>query len=65
MQGRAADEHQQRTEPAQKDLRQGFEPSYRRNVLRWIETAKQTATRAGRIEKTATLAALGQKVPQL
>ncbi len=41
-----------------------FAPSHRRNVLRWIAAAKQPATRAARIEKTASLAAQGRKVPQ-
>jgi uncharacterized protein YdeI (YjbR/CyaY-like superfamily) len=50
--------------PAQAHF-EAFAPSYRRNVLRWIAAAKQDATRSGRIERTATLAALGQKVPQL
>jgi uncharacterized protein YdeI (YjbR/CyaY-like superfamily) len=50
--------------PAQAHF-EAFAPSYRRNVLRWIDAAKQDATRSGRIERTATLAALGQKVPQL
>jgi len=38
-------------------------PSYRRNVLRWIETAKRPETRTKRIKTVATAAALGQKVP--
>ncbi len=42
-----------------------FSPSSRRNMLRWIAGAKQPATRAKRIELTATLAAKGEKVPQM
>lgn len=38
-------------------------PSYRRNVLRWIETAKKPETRAKRIDVVAKAAALGEKVP--
>jgi len=40
-------------------------PSYRRNVLRWIEIAKRPETRAHRIEALATLTAKGEKVPQM
>jgi uncharacterized protein YdeI (YjbR/CyaY-like superfamily) len=43
----------------------GFAPSYRRNVLSWIAKAKASETRAKRIAQAATLAAHGQKVPQL
>jgi uncharacterized protein YdeI (YjbR/CyaY-like superfamily) len=42
----------------------GFALSHRRNVLRWIAAAVRPATRAARIEKAASLAAEGQKVPQ-
>jgi uncharacterized protein YdeI (YjbR/CyaY-like superfamily) len=42
-----------------------FAPSHRRNVLRWIASAKQQVTRARRIEVTADMAASGSKVPQL
>lgn len=42
-----------------------FSPSSRRNMLRWIAGAKQPATRAKRIGLTATLAAKGEKVPQM
>jgi len=42
-----------------------FSPSSRRNVLRWIKLAKKPATRAKRIEKTATLAEQNKKVPQM
>ena len=38
-------------------------PSDRRNVLRWIETAKKPETRAKRIDVVAKAAALGEKVP--
>lgn len=39
-------------------------PSYRRNVLRWIATAKREETRLKRIDEVATRAARGEKVPQ-
>jgi uncharacterized protein YdeI (YjbR/CyaY-like superfamily) len=42
-----------------------FAPSHRRNVLRWIASAKRPATRTARVERTVALAALGQRVPQL
>lgn len=38
-------------------------PSYRRNVLRWIASAKTAPTRAKRITSVADHAARGQKVP--
>ncbi|MEM1333210.1 MAG: YdeI/OmpD-associated family protein [Actinomycetota bacterium] len=38
-------------------------PSYRRNVLRWLATAKRPATRAGRVSTIAEHAARGEKVP--
>jgi uncharacterized protein YdeI (YjbR/CyaY-like superfamily) len=41
-----------------------FAPSHRRNVLRWIAVAKQSGTRARRIETAVILAAEGKKVPQ-
>jgi uncharacterized protein YdeI (YjbR/CyaY-like superfamily) len=40
-------------------------PSYRRNVLRWIDGAKRPETRAKRIETTVNLSASGEKVPQM
>ncbi len=58
------------------DLRQALEtrgatawwrsaaPSYRRNVLRWIATAKRPETRRARIETVTSAAARGEKVPQ-
>ena len=42
-----------------------FSPSSRRNVLRWIASAKRLDTRAKRVELTAMLAAKGEKVPQM
>jgi uncharacterized protein YdeI (YjbR/CyaY-like superfamily) len=39
-------------------------PSYRRNVLRWIASAKQAETRNKRIYKVASLSSQDQKVPQ-
>lgn len=41
----------------------GASPSYRRNVLRWIETAKKPQTRAKRIDVVAEAASRGAKVP--
>ncbi|MEO0861662.1 MAG: YdeI/OmpD-associated family protein [Pseudomonadota bacterium] len=41
----------------------GAAPSYRRNVLRWIATAKTAPTRAKRIGVIAAHAAQGRKVP--
>jgi uncharacterized protein YdeI (YjbR/CyaY-like superfamily) len=38
-------------------------PSYRRNVLRWIASAKREPTRAKRIETVASHAARSEKVP--
>ena len=40
-------------------------PSYRRNVLRWISSAKQEATRQKRIELTVSFSARDEKVPQM
>jgi uncharacterized protein YdeI (YjbR/CyaY-like superfamily) len=41
-----------------------FAPSYRRNVLRWLETAKTTPTRTKRINIITTRSSNGEKVPQ-
>lgn len=40
-------------------------PSYRRNVLRWIKTAKTAPTRDKRIAITVDHAGRGEKVPQM
>jgi uncharacterized protein YdeI (YjbR/CyaY-like superfamily) len=40
-------------------------PSYRRNVLRWLHTAKRPETRATRITKIVESGTHGQKLPQL
>lgn len=42
----------------------GFAPSHRRNVLRWIAGAKTAPTRAKRIATVAGLAQQGKRVPQ-
>lgn len=42
----------------------GFAPSYIRNVLRWLNLAKTTATREKRLKEIAARAARGEKVPQ-
>lgn len=39
-------------------------PSYRRNVLRWMASAKTEPTRAKRIAEIANRSAKGEKVPQ-
>lgn len=43
---------------------QAAAPSYRRNVLRWIASAKRPETRRARVETVATAAGKRQKVPQ-
>ena len=50
--------------PRAHDHFSAFAPSHRRNVLRWLASAKQPATRAARIEKIARLAAEASRVPQ-
>jgi uncharacterized protein YdeI (YjbR/CyaY-like superfamily) len=40
-------------------------PSYRRNVLRWINSAKRPETRTARIAKTLEFSAAGNKLPQM
>jgi uncharacterized protein YdeI (YjbR/CyaY-like superfamily) len=40
-------------------------PSYRRNVLRWLHTAKQAQTRAARIDRIVEISARSEKIPQL
>lgn len=40
-------------------------PSYRRNVLRWLHSAKRAETRAARIAQIVDLSAQLKKVPQL
>lgn len=39
-------------------------PSYRRNVLRWMASAKTEPTRAKRVAEIAARAAKGESVPQ-
>lgn len=41
----------------------GAAPSYRRNVLRWVASARRPATRAKRIDVIVEHAAQGEKVP--
>jgi uncharacterized protein YdeI (YjbR/CyaY-like superfamily) len=43
----------------------GSAPSYRRNVLRWIASAKTPATRATRLAQTVEHAARGAKISQM
>ena len=40
-------------------------PSYRRNVLRWLHSAKRPETRAARIAKIVESAARSEKLPQM
>jgi uncharacterized protein YdeI (YjbR/CyaY-like superfamily) len=40
-------------------------PSYRRNVLRWLHTAKRPETRSARIAKIVEACAGAKKIPQL
>lgn len=40
-------------------------PSYRRNVLRWIHSAKKTETREARVTKTVEFSSRGEKLPQM
>jgi uncharacterized protein YdeI (YjbR/CyaY-like superfamily) len=40
-------------------------PSYRRNVLRWIKSAKTQTTRNKRIETTVDQSARGMRIPQM
>jgi uncharacterized protein YdeI (YjbR/CyaY-like superfamily) len=40
-------------------------PSYRRNVLRWLHTAKRDETRSARIAKIVEACASAKKIPQL
>lgn len=42
-----------------------FAPSKRRNILRWIKSAKTETTRAKRIATVASLAAVGQTPPHM
>lgn len=44
---------------------EGFAPSYCRNVLRWLASAKRTETRAKRIAELTSLSAANQKRPQM
>ena len=49
--------------PGAADYFEAFPDASKRNILRWIKLAKQPATRAKRIEKTAILAAQNMKIP--
>jgi len=53
------------TEPAAYDYFSSSAVSYRRNVLRWIKTAKKPETRANRIQATVDLSAKQEKIPHL
>jgi len=49
--------------PPARDSFDAFAPSTQRFILRWIKLAKTAKTRAARIEKTAKLAQIGEKIP--
>ena len=38
-------------------------PSYRRNILRWLKSAKRSATRQKRLDKIAEYCSRGEKIP--
>jgi uncharacterized protein YdeI (YjbR/CyaY-like superfamily) len=40
-------------------------PSYRRNVLRWLATAKRPETRQKRVDQIVAVSAKGEKIPQM
>ncbi|MEL6798534.1 MAG: YdeI/OmpD-associated family protein [Pseudomonadota bacterium] len=44
---------------------EGYAPSYRRNVLRWIKLAKTPGTRAKRVAEAAAATSDGRKIPQM
>ena len=44
---------------------EAFAPSYRRNVLRWIASAKRPETRAKRLASAAAASAENRKLPQM
>jgi uncharacterized protein YdeI (YjbR/CyaY-like superfamily) len=50
--------------PALQDFERSA-PSYRRNVLRWIASAKTAETRLKRIAETVDFASRGVKIPQM
>jgi uncharacterized protein YdeI (YjbR/CyaY-like superfamily) len=52
-------------QPPALDNFMNFSVSSRRNVLRWIKSAKTAPTRAKRIAQTAALAARNERVPQM
>jgi uncharacterized protein YdeI (YjbR/CyaY-like superfamily) len=54
-----------RTQPVAADFFEASAPSYRRNVLRWLHTAKRPETRATRIAKIVASSADRKKLPQL
>ena len=49
--------------PPARDAFDAFAPSTQRFILRWIKLAKTAKTRAARIEQTAKLAQIGEKIP--
>lgn len=46
-----------------RDAFDAFAPSYRRNVLRWLSTAKRAETRAKRIAQLDDTTARSEKIP--
>jgi uncharacterized protein YdeI (YjbR/CyaY-like superfamily) len=53
------------TQPPAFEYFTGCAASYRRNVLRWIKSAKTKKTRAKRIQNTVELSAKREKIPHL
>jgi len=49
--------------PSARENFEAFNPSSKRNILRWIKLAKTPKTRAKRIQETAILAAQNKKIP--
>jgi uncharacterized protein YdeI (YjbR/CyaY-like superfamily) len=43
----------------------GKAPSYRRNVLRWLASAKRPETRQKRVDQIVAVSAKGEKIPQM
>ena len=54
-----------RTKPSAKQFFGASAPSYRRNVLRWIDQAKRPDTRIRRIAATIEAAACGSRLPKM
>lgn len=57
--------HALRQLPPAEQRFEAFAPSYRRNVLRWLASARKPETRAARIAKLTTMSAENRKLPQM